>query len=193
MIILGIDPGAVSTGLALMDAVVRGKPRLLGSATVTRSDRGYRDLGALLPVSDGYLEDVQMAADALGALVASIEYVAVEGVVRPTWAGGLRGRAAANPEPLLATAVVLGYVKACFPPGLISPTLVEVRPGGNGGGPLGSYPEALVSDREKSAPAWQTRVGGEQAKLRHERSAWDVALVASRLPELRPRQRTVPR
>lgn len=80
--------------------------------------------------------------------------VAIEDIVHPSPHLGL-----ANMEGLLHTAQVLGALRSTFP------AAVLVRPGGHGSAPLASYPPELVGDREPKGTG----------KLRHARSAWDVA------------------
>lgn len=178
MIVLGVDPGAVDTGLVLVDTsdTHNGQPSLLGSWTINRAGRG-KD-GGLLPVNPEYLAEVLDHVQALIDSNSPPRLVGVEGVKRPNWhAGG----AAANPEAILATAVVFGAVLGHLPTnrGL---TFVEIPPGKNGSGALVSYPPALVSDSERRRPSWRLSAAGA-GKLRHERSAYDVArAAAAKLP-----------
>lgn len=178
MIVLGVDPGARSTGLALVESFNGRVTRLLTHATVERAPGGV-----VLPPSGVYTSDVLAAVAAMaffsGLAGAPADVIGVEGVNRPSWHMG--GRAAANPEPLLATAWIAGLVQGAYP------DLVRtVTPGGNGGGVLGSYPEELVSSRERLRDNWAQKVGGDAAKLRHARSAYDVARVASQMWKVRP-------
>lgn len=156
--VLGVDPGGRDTGIILVDGVRVG-------------GRSVRSPGELLPVDQGY---IQAVLSEIGGLVAGSSaphevVVCVEGVTRPSWhvqASASRG-AAANPTGLIAAAVVLGAVLGTYP------NAVVVPPGGNGSRPLGAYPAGLVSDGERRKSGWELRVGG--GKLRHQRSAWDVA------------------
>ncbi|MEM9465268.1 MAG: hypothetical protein AAGA90_07830 [Actinomycetota bacterium] len=75
-----------------------------------------------------------------------------------------------NPMPLVETGVVLGAIAHAF-----GEDLVVVRPGNHGGNELGYYPAELVTDAERRLDGWQLRVG-KTSKLRHARSAYDVAL-----------------
>jgi hypothetical protein len=169
-VILGIDPGDRSVGVVLAVSRPRASLRLLESGTFQRPRSG-------LPVHPDEVDSLVSSVEELADEMVP-DLVAIEGITRPSWfLGG--GRAAANPEPLLATAVMLG---ACINAwSTIAPRVVLVPPGGNGGGPLGSYPALLVSDAERRLQRWEARTSGDTAKLRHERSAWDVALVASRM------------
>jgi len=78
-----------------------------------------------------------------------------------------------NPKHLVDTAVVLGAVASFMRDPII------VRPAGHGSNPMGTYPEALVTNRERSLKGWELRVG-KSSQIRHARSAWDV-LCAGRL------------
>lgn len=182
VIILGIDPGAVATGFALTGHKPRQRLTLLASATVLRTKSTQQ-----LPVDPAYLHDV---IDTCAQLTHSAERdafsdkgtvapirIAIEGLTRPNW--HMHGRAAANPEPLLAAAIVLGNLQAWAV--TTYGRYTEIPPGGNGSAILSQYPEPLVSDAERRKPNWQMRIG-ETGKLRHERSAFDVALTASRQP-----------
>ena len=85
--------------------------------------------------------------------------VAVEDVNEPSPHMGmvaLRG--------LLDTAQVLGAVLSQWPHAVVVP------PGGHGKGPLAAYPAELVGARERSGAG----------RLRHARSAWDLAGAAVR-------------
>lgn len=156
--VVGVDPGARATGIVLVaaDGVVSG-------VSVENP------AGPLLPPP---VEYVARVISAVGDLAAPGVVVAVESVTRPSWhvAKSASRGAAGNPTALLGTAVVLGAVLGAYP------TAVLVRPGRNGSGPMGVYPEVLVSVGERRKPGWENRVGG--GKLRHQRSAWDVALAA---------------
>lgn len=156
--VLGVDPGGRDTGIILVDGVRVG-------------GRSVRSAGELLPVDQGYVQSVLSEIDGLiaGSSDSRGVVVCVEGVTRPSWhvqASASRG-AAANPTGLIAAAVVLGAVLGRFPGAVVVP------PGGNGSRPLGAYPLGLVSEGERRKKGWELRVGG--GKLRHQRSAWDVA------------------
>lgn len=102
---------------------------------------------------DAYCKEV---ADAVGELVAwssDPPTIAVEDLVEPSPHMGT-----VSLKGLLHTAQVLGGLATLF-------DVVRVPPGGHGSGPLKAYPAALVGDREK--------VGA--GRLRHCRSAWDIA------------------
>lgn len=179
MIVVGVDPGARQTGLAV--AVVTGAyangagVSLLGSTTVTRDDR----IADLLEPDERYLALV------LGAIRDAVtghkpDVIAVELVSRPRQhlnggrARGGKGGAAADPTALMATATVIGAV---FGRSWAPADLVRVPPGGNGSRPVGAYPVELRGPRESLHT-----VGTGQ--LRHERSAYDVAISGSRLHRL---------
>jgi hypothetical protein len=69
-----------------------------------------------------------------------------------------------NPNGLIGTAKVWGSIISSFP------DTIEVPTGRNGSGPFSAYPEALRPTRGK---------GAGKDKLRHARSAWDVAGAAA--------------
>lgn len=161
--VLGVDPGARSTGLCL----IHGRD-ILAHETITH------DTPNLLPVPRTYLRDVVERINWIRRLNPGLDpSLAVEDVVRPNW--HMNGRAAADPSALLATAAVLGAVLAIDSRGR---TVLQVRPSGNGSRPLGAYPDELVSAGERRKAGWQMRIGSGQ--LRHARSAYDVALSALR-------------
>lgn len=155
-ILIGLDPGARNTGII----AIQDDGHIM-AVTVTNS-------GALLPVPADYLADV------IGETLRLLTHdplnptIRVESITRPNWhvGKGQGGGSASNPEALLGTAQVLGAVMAHFDCELIPP-------GRNGSKPLGAYPTDLVSDAERRKEGWEQRVGG--GKLRHVRSAWDVA------------------
>lgn len=155
--VVGIDPGGRDTGLILVDGA-----RVSG--------RSVRSGGELLPVSQDYVQAVLAEVAELVASTSERVVVCVEGVTRPSWhvqASASHG-AAANPTGLIAAAVVLGAVMGAYPHAVVVP------PGGNGSKPLGAYPAGLVSEGERRKSGWELRVGS--GKLRHQRSAWDVAV-----------------
>ena len=164
-LVVGIDPGGRDTGIVAVspDGMVR-------TAIVTNP-------GELLPLPAGYLADILAAVEELtGGRHAVIR---VEDVKRPSWhvAKDAKRGAATNPTGLLATAQVLGAVRAVYRNAELVP------PGGNGSKPLGAYPLALVGDRERTSPGWELKTG--QGKKRHLRSAWDIANHAP-APKSRP-------
>ncbi|GAB7515151.1 hypothetical protein TSUKUMMB_00260 [Rhodococcus sp. no. 34] len=87
----------------------------------------------------------------------------------------MKGRAAVDPTALLATAEILGAILG-FP---WTNHVIQIRPNKNGSQPLGTYPGVLVSPGERRKAGWEARIGGGQ--LRHARSAYDVARLASKL------------
>ena len=154
--IVGVDPGARNT------------------AVLSISDSGavfavtVHNEGPLLPVPRDYLTRVVQEIHDMTRGVDEAVTVRVEGVTRPNWhvAKAAGGGSASNPEALLGTAQVLGAVLSHFP-------CEVVAPGGHGSKPMGAYPPELVSDGERRRPGWELRVG--TGKLRHQRSAWDIA------------------
>lgn len=154
--LIGIDPGSRNTGvMAIFD-----DGRAVG-VTVTNE-------GPLLPIARPYLREIGATVDDLISQAEGEVTVKVESVTRPNWhvGKGQGGGAASNPEALLGTAQVLGAILAWYDAEI-------VPPGRHGSRPMAHYPDALVSAGEKRKPGWETRVG--TGKLRHQRSAWDIA------------------
>lgn len=180
MLILAIDPGARETGIAVVefdDRGTGGRGKLIASATVRSADTG-----TYLPVPDEYLAAVQYAVTS--AVEAGVRVAAIEDTKPPNWH---MGRAAYSPDALIATAQVAGWCRGYLSAAPLDRPPLMVPPHGNGAGPLGSYPSELVSATERRDPTWRVRVGGAKAKLRHERSAYDVARAGHRLYAAPPR------
>lgn len=94
----------------------------------------------------------------------NVHVVAVEGVTAPT--GFKHGkREPINLAGLIGTATMFGAIVATWPDAVVVP------PGGNGSGPRGAYPPELFGPREGPAAT---------GRLRHARSAFDVAGLAHR-------------
>ena len=164
MIVLGIDPGAVATGLALIDEAPFATPLLLDSHTIERGPRAEEETGELVDVPDLYLRHVNADA-ALWAKNRRVEVVGIEGIRRPSWrhAGKVKP---VDPSAIMATGIVLGALRAAMH--IAQVPVVIVRPLGNGRlFPLNAYPGPLATD------------GAGRDKRRHERSAYDVAVMAA--------------
>lgn len=165
MIVVGVDPGAVDTGLVVLDtspAVTARRPAgsiaLLSTATISRPAEPGRDL---LNVPDEYLIDVN-AAIASAVREYAPDLIGVENVKRPAWRVGGKVKPL-DPTAIMATSIVLGAVLGRR----WTVDLVRVPPDGNGSIlPLHAYPEPLATK------------GKGHDKRRHERSAFDVALRA---------------
>lgn len=127
--------------------VLRHGRAVLAALLVTNSDAPV--------LSDEYLAEVLGGARDLReqGWLAGLPLVAVEDVVHPNPHLGL-----ANLDGLLQTAQVIGALRCAF-------SVVLVRPGGHGSAPLSTYPPELVGPHEPKGTG----------KLRHARSAWDVA------------------
>lgn len=162
---VGVDPGGRDTGI-----VLRHAGRAVGAYVVTRTGPPGADLDDWAEGDwDAYLGEVLGTVDQLLDVARRLDggqpgAVAVEGLRNP---GGRRhGKVdPVRPIDLAAAGVVLGAVKAAHP------TATVVAPGGHGSGPLLAYPPELVGDREKAG----------SGRLRHARSAWDVAAAAEHL------------
>ena len=158
--VLGIDPGARATGLCVLAG-----DQILAHQTVTSE-------GEIFPAERRYVLAV-LEAGALLLQTHDVDHVAVETITRPSW--HMKGRAAVDPTALLATAEVLGAVLGVDWP----VNVTQIRPNKNGSQPLGTYPGVLVSPGERRKAGWEARIGGGQ--LRHARSAYDVARLATKL------------
>jgi len=156
--VLGIDPGARATGLCVLSG-----DQIVAHQTITSE-------GELFPAERRYVLAV-LEAGATLLQIHDVDLVAVETITRPSW--HMKGRAAVDPTALLATAEVLGAVLGVDWP----VNVTQIRPNKNGSQPLGTYPGVLVSSGERRTAGWEARIGGGQ--LRHARSAYDVARLAS--------------
>lgn len=157
MIVLGVDPGARETGLAVLDRVGADiRPRLLTSTTIRRQVGDD-----LLDVPPAYLAGIAgTIRDAIRTL--GVELIVVERVQRPAWR--IAGKVSpTDPTAIIATGVVLGAILARS----WTPAELVVAPTGrHGSAPLETYPDRL-------RPARGSGKGTD--RLRHERSAFDLA------------------
>jgi hypothetical protein len=167
-VVLGVDPGAKGTGLAL---VAHGQLRHAETVRTVRADP-LRPAHTYLA---SVLEQVTLALIDAGQRGELVEAIAVEGVTKPNPHMNRRnGRAATDPSHIMGAAMVFGAVVAHDWPVRV----LVVRPGGNGSRPLGAYPSPLVSDAERRVSGWQMRPAGT-GKLKDQRSAYDVAREAA--------------
>ena len=147
---IGVDPGARYTGV-----VVRRGNDLLDHRTYTRVSTGE------LP-DRAYLRRIVL--DLMDLVELHGAGVAVEGVQKPSPFMGKTGNVSfSNVTGILGTAAVWGAVVAVLPAQI-------VPPGKNGSAPMRAYPVELRPTSGR---------GAGKDKLRHERSAWDVAGAAS--------------
>ena len=128
-VVLGVDPGAMSTGL-----VVRQGDALGAHTTVVRQARWSR------------AEWIEAVLDAVVSASAGVELVCVEDVNTPTPA--LRKKLI-DPTPLLDTAAIAGAVAGWAWSGPLD--VVWVPPYHNGHGHRSAYPPALWGPREGDA------------------------------------------
>jgi hypothetical protein len=147
-LIVGVDPGSRNTGVVVRQGIV-----LVDFETVIRV--GSEDL----PLA-GYLQEVLRVV--LGFWQKYVaELVAIEAVVAPSpFQGRESGPGFSNLDGILGTAMVVGAVEGFFP------HAIRVQPARMGQAPLSTYPDALRPRAGK---------GKGKDKLRHVRSAWDVA------------------
>lgn len=165
--VIGIDPGGRSTGLVLM---VDGA--LLDFAVIERKGKeplpGPDYLGEVVQAVRNMMLDKDDLSDVYP--YRSPLLIAVEGIEKPK--SHIDGRKRfLDPLALVGTAAVWGHVIGTF-------GTVAVPPGGNGSKPFYAYPEAI-----------RPKPGGKGTdRLRHARSAWDIALAAITLSVLRSAQ-----
>lgn len=152
--IVGIDPGGKESGLVLLEL-----PRcdVLRACVVTRDATGK------LPDGQYITEVMETVAEycAQGVEGGHEVLVAVEGLVHPNPHMGL-----ANVMGLIGAGMVLGAVIRDYPDAGI------IRPNKNGSRSLDTYPAKLQPKRGS---------GKGMDRLRHARSAYDVAVTAVRL------------
>jgi len=169
---LGIDPGVTHTGLAL-----RAGSDLHAFDVVTREVDESIAAGRLgLRVGPAYIRSVIHAADALYADAMTAGWtvrVAVEWLNAP---GGHAKGGHVAPRDLVAVAIVTGAVVSAYPDATLVP------PARAGQRPLSTYPEALVTDRERARGV--NRPAGDSAAVSHAREAWDVAGMAPQIARL---------
>lgn len=160
---LGIDPGGRSTGV-----VIRRRDELLAAAVIERHPSNVIDdheYGLALWVRQAVEETDRLLGATLEVYGPAAVEVAVETFRRPSpHARRTDGNSLTNVDGLLATAAVVGALTRRH--GYIT-RLVE--PGGHGSRPDGTYPLEL---RPKAST---TRKGPPADRLRHARSAWDIA------------------
>ncbi len=157
--VLGIDPGARATGLCVLSG-----DQIVAHRTITSE-------GEIFPAERRYVLAV-LEAGATLRQIHDVDLVAVETITRPSW--HMKGRAAVDPTALLATAEVLGAVLGVTGPST-SPKSDPTKTGHNHSAPT----RELVSPAERRKAGWENRIGGGQ--LRHARSAYDVARLATKL------------
>lgn len=186
MIVLGIDPGARATGLALV-AFDDYPPRLLWSHTVYRlaTMPTAMPMDPPLPVPLGYLERVFDIVSALRGTLRP-DLIAVENITPPARATlnqpATVGQSAT--APVLAASIVAGY---CLTFGQVAPVTAVPEHEGTGTAVLGAYPEEVVAANERRHPQWRTRTGTGYALLRHVRAAYDITRLAHQTATQRPK------
>lgn len=161
-LVIGVDPGGQHVGIVAR----RGLDELVAHVTIDR--------GATEP-RDAWARRVAVEVDDLLGVdggTAEVPIVGIEDVVKPNPHQRRRdGNSLTNLDGILDTAVVLGALL------LANPDAILVPPGGNGSNVMDAYPRELRPTRGR---------GAGHDRLRHVRSAWDVAGAAlwlHRLPE----------
>lgn len=149
--ILGVDPGGTYTGWCV---VAGDEPEVFD--LVSRSD------GESIT---SFARAVARSLDRMGGVMDYLEGVAIEGLVRVTPQVSDRP---IDLYPTVEAGIVLGYVWRWAEDRLLR--TVWVDPGGLGSLPLMAYPKMLVGPRETKGTG----------KLRHVRSAYDVARAGRR-------------
>lgn len=168
MRILGIDPGAVDTGLVVYERtfdlegnrIGRLIESLVWSDTISRVRPPNGD--EILDVPLTYLHEIAAAATTCVREL-KVDTIAVEGVRRPSWRVGGKVKPL-DPSAIMATSIVLGSIMGR----MWTVPLIVIPTGRNGRLlPLNAYPKPLATN------------GKGYDKRRHERSAFDVALTAA--------------
>lgn len=150
--IVGVDPGGRNSGVVVRIGLV-----LLDYETLIRV--GPEDL----PLAD-YLQEVLRVVLGFWQKY-NADLVAIEAVQAPSpFQGRSSGPGFSNLDGILGTAMVVGAVEGFFP------HAISVPPARMGQAPLSAYPVVLRPTRGQ---------GKGKDKLRHVRSAWDVAGAAS--------------
>lgn len=169
-LVVAIDPGAKRTGI-----VARQGDQLLADRICERIDGEPIDVYAIRCSQAA----IDVAVEAKGDLVL-VDVLAVEAYNPPTPQMGTVAL-----ESVVDTAYLVGWLHADVAE--LAVRTVLVPPGQHGRAPLSSYPETLVTDREKRRRNWRLRPAGSSAPVSHARSAWDVAGAAAR--DVRTRSR----
>jgi len=165
---VGIDPGARTTGVTARDGT-----RLVGWILVDRTIVEPDTDRPGLPTMRAIVEAAARLADPATSRIAVEDLLPPNPHVTRKDGSSIIGWAA-----MLDVREIIGYVRCTYP------AAVVVRPHGYGSMALASYPDELVSARERAhalkhrtllAPAPQS------STLRHARSGWDVAGAAAAL------------
>lgn len=165
MIVLGINPGPASTGLAVVTFAAHYPPRLVLQHTVYRAPTTT----APLPVPLPYLEEIWGVVDTLE----DIDVIGVPDLPQPAPAVLTVGPTDPDPDTdhALACSIVAQYCMGFGKRGHV----VAIPPADIGTNMLGNYPCTMVSETERRNPHWRTTTGAGHAPLRHVRAAYDVA------------------
>lgn len=156
-LVVAVDPGGRHTGIVLRSGAI-----LHYWALVSR--QGHEPLDWYLgEVIDTVTKAKERARElALLNLFDAWALLAVEDITDPTPQMGIT-----SVRGLIDTAQIIGAISGHW-------VITRVPPGGHGSHPLSTYPEKLVGIQEKSG----------QGRLRHVRSAWDVAHTATYIDAL---------
>lgn len=150
MIVLGVDPGSVDTGIVFVDG-----EDLIAWNTVSRDRKGGDPI-------EPYIEQVCEAVKSIAERL-PVDLVGLEECNRPNPHVRMT-----NPIYQMETKQVIGAVQQLAV--TLGLSLVMVPPKGNGSHPLGFYPVPLRGVKGQ-------RGNGVGAHV-HERSAWDIARLA---------------
>lgn len=157
--VLGVDPGGQNTGVTLVDVTLE----LCSGRVLERGDQQpIHDYATAVAREVTELATGQHAiAEGMGTKPVTL--IGVEGLNRVT---PQMGKRPIDLYPTVEAGIVLG---ACF--GMLRARGLHVAwvpPGGHGDNPLRTYPSQLIGAREKKGTG----------RLRHARSAYDVAFAA---------------
>lgn len=156
--VIGIDPGARYTGVA----VVNANEELLASWVFVRPDSTdkFDDFHAWANKLVSIIEDKVIPLFPGATL-------GIEAVSNPK--GFHKGqRAMMDPKDIMWTSFIVGFLSCNYKDAVL------VRPGNNGGQNLDFYPDGLVGRRPKNLIG----INENGAPRKHERSAYDVAVKA---------------
>ncbi len=161
MIVLGIDPGGRATGLCLVE-----------HSTRTVLVFGVLDRPKWSNEADWRKDNIAAVTELVEHRTNGghhVELAGVEGWTVPNpHVRRANGNSLINPKGIIDTAFIVGALLTALDHSPV-PRTVLVPPGGNGSNPAAAYPPELIGPKEGPA------LGG---RLRHARSAFDVAMTA---------------
>lgn len=160
MIVLGIDPGGAHTGFCLLE-----------HSTRTVHEFGVLDRAKWANEQDWRQANLKVLAEMTNNLTNGGHHIVLAGVegwnIPNPHVRRRDGNSIINPKGIIDTAFIVGAVLTALDASPV-PRTILVPPDSNGSQPLMAYPAELVGEKE-------VKGGG---RLRHARSAFDVAMTA---------------